>query len=401
MRNILFLQGIPGASMRLIGEELARHGAKISRINFNGGDCVNGRFSGISYRGKLANFRPWLSELCREKSIDSIVLFGSSRPFHRAAIALALAEEIDIFALEEGYLRPNSVTLEFWPKGQQWQAPNSLEQCHKCAENLPAGFAEAPVPARFKRRLKNSITYWTSATLGMPFFPFYRSHRINAAPLEMLYWIKRWLFRGTELRQSQEALTQVGLGSELCNFFLLPLQLDGDAALSERSNFASMGEAARGIISSFAADAPQNAKLLINLHPYDPDLANWRRAIADLAQEYSLQTRLHFVEKADLGPLLDQCRGVVTINSTVGQLALEKRTPVLALGDAHYALPGLTHQGSLQSFWNDPAPPQSGAYRAYARALWSQCLVNGGFHSDAALSMLAKSAAARILKEDP
>jgi len=40
-RHFLFLQGMPGGFFRLLGAELAQRCARVSRINFNGGDWAD------------------------------------------------------------------------------------------------------------------------------------------------------------------------------------------------------------------------------------------------------------------------------------------------------------------------------------------------------------------------
>ena len=44
--------------------------------------------------------------------IDLVFLFGDCRPIHRAAHDVATAMGIDVGVFEEGYLRPDFITLE-------------------------------------------------------------------------------------------------------------------------------------------------------------------------------------------------------------------------------------------------------------------------------------------------
>ena len=99
--------------------------------------------------------------------------------------------------------------------------------------------------------------------------------------------------------------------------------------------------------------------------------------------------RIQFIEHGDLDSLLDACAGVVTVNSTVGGLALAKGKPVHALGRVLYVIAGLSDPGPLARFWQAPQPPEPGAHDLFARALWSECLLNAGFHSREGLARLA------------
>lgn len=389
--TILFLQGLPGPSSRLIAGEFQRRGARVLRINCNGGDWFDWRGGGRCYRGPLEQFGDWLARLLIAEKIRAIVLFGAERPHHRAASAAARGQGIDLFVLEEGYLRPNSVTLEHWPRGVAWAWPASLDECRTRAAET-ARPAEVAIPGHFFPRMRQSITYWLAAVPLRPLFRHYRSHRPHHSFFEMLAWNRRWARAFGERRKSRQALDRV----KGARFFLLPLQIDGDAQLVHRSPFGGMAEALEAAITDFVAHAPSDCHLLVKRHPLDPDLAGWRRITERLAARDPLG-RIHFIEHGDLDQLLESCAGVVTVNSTVGTLALARGRPVHVLGRAIYGLDGLCDTAPLSRFWHDPQPPQPGAYDCLAAMLWSECLLNAGFHSREGLARLAPLAADRIL----
>lgn len=385
--TFLFLQGLPGPSSRLIARELMRRGARVLRVNLNGGDWLDWRLGGISYRGEPGGFAPWLAALCQREEVSALVLFGADRPLHRAAIEMARGQGIDVFVLEEGYLRPNSVTLEHWPGGQAWHWPESVADC---AERAGDEVVETPIPGYFFPRMMQSIAYALASFLLGPFYRHFRSHRPYHSFFEFLAWNRRWLRSPWERTRSRQALAAIA-GRR---FFLLPLQIDGDAALVHRSRFASMTAAIEAVVADFAVHAPADAFLLVKRHPLDPDLCGWRRVVERIAAG---DPRIRFIELGDLDPLLDRCAGVVTVNSTVGALALGRGRPVHALGRALYAVPGLADPGPLARFWADPQPGEPGAFDLLRRALWSECLLNAGFHSSEGLARLAPAAARRML----
>lgn len=385
----LFLQGLPGPSSRLIARELAQRGARVLRVNCNGGDLLDWRFGGLSFRGKLEQFGPWLDVLCLREGVTALVLFGANRPHHRAAIDMARGQGIDVFVLEEGYLRPNSVALEHWPKGQAWPWPESLADCEQRATNAAA---DTPIPGYFFPRMTQSIAYALASFLLGPLYSHYRSHRPHHSFCEFFAWNRRWSRAWRERRDSKRALAAVA-GQR---FFLLPLQIDGDASLVHRSAYQGMAEAVAAVVADFRAHAPAGTMLLVKRHPLDPDLAGWRRVTMRIAGG---DPQIRFIEHGDLAPLLDACAGVVTVNSTVGALALAKGRPVHALGRALYAIAGLSDPGPLAKFWHDPQPPEPGACDLFVRALRSECLINAGFHSGKGLARLAPLAATRILEQ--
>ena len=392
-RHFLFLQGLPGPAFRRIARRLETQGHRTSRINFTGGDLADWHFRGTAYRGGTSDFGTWLRHRIGQEQVTDLVLLGDRRPLHRQAIDAAQQSGIDVHVFEEGYLRPNSVTIERWRGGQPWEPPTSLAACQVLAANTV--FVEAGIENRFIRRWREAVMYWIWTVLLMPAFPRYRSHRQLSAVNEMLAWLRRYLRRSREYDASGQALADLGNRP----FFLFPLQLDGDAQLVYRSPFAAIEQAVSAVFASFASHAPDDLHLLVKRHPFDPDPRRWRRRIGVLAAEAGLSCRVHFVEFADLDALLAQCRGVVTVNSTVGGLALRQGRAVHVLGQALYAMPGLATAGPLAPFWTAPQPVAPDDFAIFAGALWQECLVNAGFHGKDALARLAAEAAQRLGRE--
>lgn len=390
-RHFVFLQGLPGPALRRLATRLADDGAAISRINFNGGDWADWGWRGTLYRGDVTRFADWFERWCRARHVTDIVLFGDSRPLHLSAIAVARQLQLDVHVLEEGYLRPNTVTLERWRRGQPWVAPATLAACAHRAGPVDA---ERAIAGSFQRRMREAAAYWAWTVALWPVFWRYRSHRPVPAWRELIQWIRRRLRRSGERRMSAAAERTV----QDQPFFLFPLQLDGDAQLVHRSPFAAMRDAVAAVMDSFARHAPGAAQLVVKRHPFDPDPQHWRQTVEAMAQRRGIGHRVHMVEFGDLDHLLERCRGVVTVNSTVGGLALRRGTPVHVLGSALYAMPGLATAGDLSGFWTDPAPPVAGGYDLFSAALRSECLLNAGFHSEEGLARLADLGAARLLQ---
>lgn len=378
-RHFLFLQGLPGPSFRMLGEALREAGHRVSRVNFNGGDWFDWRIGdAVNYHGRAGGWADWLRSYLTAHKVTDIVLFGELRPHHRAAIALAAEMPLQLFEFEEGYLRPNHVTVERWLNGSKdGDAPATIAQAEEIA-----------VEGSFGRRMRDSSLYWVAATLARPLFPHYRSHRIFPAWRELLYWCRRRWRKTREKRESKAVMSELGHHP----FILFPLQLDGDAQIVGRSDFESMTHALDHVLQSFAANAPPGLMLVVKRHPFDPDPSSWAKQIAGLARQQGISGRVRYISRFDLEPLLDQCRAVVTVNSTVGPLALARGKPVHVLGQAIYDQPGLVDRQMLDRYWKSPAPPEPGAFEAFAAELRRRSQVNGGFHSDSALDLLVRNA---------
>jgi capsular polysaccharide export protein len=390
--HFLFLQGLPGPFFRRLARRLLASGKRVSRINFNGGDVIDWRMAGShSYRGNLASWSGWLDRHLREQVVTDIILFGDCRPLHRVAIEVAGRCGVRAHVFEEGYLRPHHVTLER-------SGVNGFSTLPRTMDDLRAIAAGDPIPAvevhgDFSRRARDALVHYLGVFFASPAFPRYRTHRARSFLHEGLGWATRYARRRQEEVASAEALAGVA-GRR---FFLLPMQLDGDAQLGVHSRHGSMERALSLILLSFADHAPEDCVLVVKMHPLDPNLGRWRRRIGRLARDLAMSGRVAFIERAALEPLLDASAGIVTVNSTVGPLALARGTPVHATGQAIYALPGLTHAGALDDFWQDPGTVDAENYAAFRTALMRTCLVNGGFHSDTALELLVANSARRLL----
>lgn len=386
-RHFVFLQGLPGPFFRMLATTLRGAGHRASRINFNGGDWLDWRIGdSVRYGGDMAGWKNWLCTYLKAERVTDLALFGELRPLHRAAISVAAEAGLRVYEFEEGYLRPNHVTIERWDAGRKATGFDAL-----------AVDDEIPVESRFGRRMNESVNYWLAATLLRPIFPHYESHRVNHAGVEMLHWCRRYLRKARETADSERAVRAIGNRA----FFLFPLQLDGDAQIVGRSMFGSMSEALDHVLASFAEYAPTDTMLLVKRHPFDPDLANWQSQVTKRSRGLSIDSRVAYVSRFDLDWLLGRCRGVVTVNSTVGPLALAKGKPVQVLGQAIYDRPGLVGPDQLETFWRFPTPPQPGAFDAFVSELKRSSQVNGGFHSTAGLELLVRNALALMLAGEP
>ena len=106
--------------------------------------------------------------------------------------------------------------------------------------------------------------------------------------------------------------------------------------------------------------------------------------------------RIHYLSDWDIAAVVKNAIGVVTVNSTVGTLALNSGKPVLVLGHAVYKIPGIVSVKGLDAFWTNPSPPDMALYSAFRQVLADRCLIRGGLLSDEGLQMLVENAADRL-----
>ena len=396
-RRFLFLQGPPGPFFRQLGEEMAREGIPVHRINLNGGDRRDWPEGAVDFRGRFSEWPVFLDTFLRENGITDVLLFGDCRPYHLTAHGIAAARNVRTHVLEEGYIRPDWMTLE--PEGVN--ARSSLSRDRNWfieeARRLPPEPELPPITASFKRRARDSYWYYHHVLTGCLAYPHFRSHRTTPILKEGFGWL--WKF--VRARRAAEAAAQVLRRLEQKPLFLLPLQLSGDYQIRAHSPFPDMQSAASYAIRSFAANAPADVHLLLKAHPLDCSFYDWRRFVRRHARALGMEGRLHFVDGGDLEAMVRGARGLVCVNSTSATLALANDVPVCTLGRAIYDLKGLTHQGHLDGFWRDPTPPQAGLYAAFRRVLVDRCLVRGGLASESAVTVLIESMIERLARVDP
>lgn len=87
---------------------------------------------------------------------------------------------------------------------------------------------------------------------------------------------------------------------------------------------------------------------------------------------------------------------MVTVNSTVGLRAIVLGRPVKALGRAVWDVPGLAHQGPLDRFWADAAPPDTALRDDFLRALQATTQVRGVFYAEGGRTRAVAETVARL-----
>jgi capsular polysaccharide export protein len=328
----------------------------------------------------------------REHGITDLILFGDCRPYHASARGIAALRGVRTHVLEEGYIRPDWMTLE--PEGVNARSTLSRDKewFLREASGLPPEPELPPVTASFRRRARDSYWHFYSVFLGRLRYPHYRSHRPTSILLEGLGWA--WKFANERRRAARAERVIAELSDK--PIFLLPLQLSTDYQIRTHSLFPDMQSAAAYVIESFAANAPPDVHLLLKAHPLDPSFFSWSKFTRRIALRLGIEHRLHFVDGGSIEAMLEGARGLVCVNSTSATLALARDIPVCTVGEAVYDMPGLTHRGHLDSFWTNPTPPEPGVYEAFRRVLVDRSLVRGGIASESALELLTESILDRL-----
>lgn len=394
-KTFLFLQGPHGPYFAMLAEALRARGHGALRININGGDKLDWPGEATDYRGTFRNWPLFFDDFIVNHGVTDLLLYGDCRPYHASAHGMARLRGVRVHVVEEGYIRPDFLTLQddgvngnsTLPLEPQWY----LDQ----ARALPEYQVLPPVPSTFRARARNTMRNGLASALLRPYFPFYRTHRPHSFLIESVSWCYKLLRRNRDLTKAAAEWERV----KDERYFCLPLQLNSDYQIRVHSPFGNMRAGLRFVLKSFARYAPTDVKLVVKRHPLDPALVAWERLTRRLAVQYGIEDRVVYLADWDIAEVVAKSVGVVTVNSTVGTLALNSGKPVLVLGHAVYKVPGVVHHGSLDEFWAAPRSPDMVLYSAFRRVLVDRCLIRGGLLSEEGLQMLVDNAVERLARE--
>ena len=379
-RHTLLLQGPMGTFFSELADVLKAHGQRVTKVHFNGGDQVFWHHPGaLRYNGRMSELSDWLRRLIHEQQIDTLVIFGQMRPIHCVAREVARALGIEVFVFEEGYLRPNYITIER-------RGVNALSRQPRVASFYQQRPIVRPTPPQptgqniWRMTIIATVYSWAT-TLLKPWYWRQTYHRRINPVGEALRWIRgavrqrvyAWAERGELAFLTDEARSR--------RWFLLPLQVRGDSQVKDHSRFKGMEHLLDEVVASFAQHAPADALLVVKHHPMDRAYTNYRAHIRALASQHGLEERIRYLHDQHLPTLLAHTRGVVTINSTVGLQALYHGTPVITLGESVYQIPGLVYGGTLQEFWHEPGTVDRALYARFRAHLIASTQLNASFYA--------------------
>ncbi len=399
-QSFLFLQGVATPFFAKLEEALANTVHSVLRINFCGGDWLfRNHFSDlhrhIDYQGKPEGLADFYLKIFDDYLITDIILFGDTRPLHQSAIELARKRNITIHVFEEGYFRPNWVTLDkdgvnansTLSKDPEWFL--NYVKDHPQVLSAPKNNLTSPVSLSI--RAWHDIRYHLANLFLKPKYPHYVTHRPEKASKEYWGWIQRMPSLKFYFNKKSEQLINNLLNSQK-PFYVLPLQLDADSQIRVHSPIKSITDVILTTLKSFAEHAKTNSVIVIKLHPFDPWFIDYPAVIRETAKAYNIdENRILYLEAGNLVPLLDKAEGAIVVNSTVGTLALTHNCPVIALGSAIYDMQGLTFQGKLDDFWHSAAAPDKTLFNAFRATVIELTQINGNFYNEKGMNLAVEN----------
>jgi len=395
-RTILFLMGPTSSFWRELADEFEARGARVVKVCFGMGDWLFWRpRSAVHYRGRLSRWPAFLEALIDREKVTDILYYADRQPYHLAASKIARAKSIPAMTIENGYLRPDWITLEQGGMGAYSHFPADPAVIRRLAEGVPQPDLSVKYPAGFWTEMVHEAAFHLFNYSWRIFYPFYTSGKYYDPLLEILIGLPGLV--GQKRREAAAARLIGELAEGSAPYFVCALQMQGDYQIRANSAYAHISEMIEEVIASFAREASAEARLVFKQHPHDNGRENWPGHIRRSAARHGVESRVHFMDGGDLGKLLEKARGCVIINSTVGLFALRKLCPTKLLGIAIYDMPGLTHQGPLESFWQRPAPVDAGLFDDFVRVLAAGIQVKGSFYHEEGKARAIREVVSRVL----
>lgn len=391
-RRFLIVSAPFGKFSRILAEVITSMGGEVARMLFNAGDVVTWRRSGgIAFKGDA---NAWHQEVpLRSEAYTDIIVFGEGGPYNQAVLSQRDKIASRVWVLENGYFRPDWVTLE-------QDGVNGSSRLPRQASSYPMPGPEMPVTQPIGKILPHHVMnislYHLYQMVGGLAFPRYR-HPYTMSPLWQ-FWghVRRYCALGLQSRSACDAQVIRARGP----FFIACLQREGDAQLLRYSKFADNTAFLAEVMSSFAAHAPKQARLVVKNHPLDPGLSDLAHMTRCLAVERGIEGRVDFIDGGNLAQLCRAAQGMVVNNSSAALSALGFGTPVSVLGKAFFDFEGLTDQQPLDDFWTKPAACNPKLFTAFRAHVIAKSQINGNYHEPRAIRPTAERIAVAFAMRD-
>lgn len=377
-KNILFLQGPMGNFFQKIDKLFRENGSITYKIGFNAGDrFFSYKDNYIAYKNTRENYKEFIAEFLKKQSIDKMFLFGDCRFYQNISIKVAEKLNIEVFVFEEGYIRPNYITMEKYGVNDFSHISRKASFYHKIILQKEA-LAEDTNLSQFKMIMSACIYYSLSNIFSFQ-YPNYMHHRDFSAIKELFYGsrslIRKFIFPFYEkkyLFMLQNELSK--------NYFFVPLQTHNDFQILEHSGYRSIEKFIIEVLESFAKSKSQSW-LVFKHHPIDRGRKTYKEFIVNQAEILKIEKKVLILFDTYLPICLKNAMGTVTINSTVGLSSLYHGTPTITLGNAIYDIDGLTCKGmTLEKFWQTRNKPDMNLLKKYRQFIIDNTQLNASYY---------------------
>ena len=381
-KNALILQGDWEGGISNVALDMISSGISVTKVILNAAEWIYVRrgVPTVSYDEPLDSFEPWLRKYIANSGTDCVILYNQYRPYNEIGWRIAKELNIQCIVLELGLLRPDFCTIysrdfdHFDYLKSEWR---KLEMNDVILEEqeVPPHLAMMKTMTKMKQFAAFFLFSRVMAIFGRQ-YTHYVDQRGQGFFHHFYALIKSGLrYQG---RAKHSRYNQLFAQEWRDNFFLVPLQVHCDSQITKRSDFESIEDFIDSVVDSFIKNAPAGSKLVFKVHPMDRGYKDYHKKIKEI-NRIDGNKRIHYVDRVHLPTALNHCKGVVTINSSVGLSALIHRKKLICLGEAAFDLENLSYQGSLESFWNSDFVPSREKMRNFINLLKLTSQANGTF----------------------
>ena len=383
-KNILLLQGPMGKFFNLLDHKFMSLGATTFRIGLNAGDefFADARHF-IPFKGRIEEWKSFIAAFNKKHSIDMVFVFGDCRFYQNKAIKTAKKQGLEVFVFEEGYVRPDFITLEKNGVNDNSSLPREREfydalEYHDKMECNSKNILH--IGNTYKEVVWQATLYYLVGNIFFFKYPHYHHHRTFSALLEAFYGVRNFVrkqrYRFQEFNAQKLYQTQLHK-----QYYFVALQTYEDFQILHHSDYKNIEEFIVEVLSSFAHNAPKDKYLMIKHHPMDRGKKDYARFISAYAGKLGCAERVNVVYDVHLPTLLKNAIATVTINSTVGVSSLYHTTPTLCRGRSFYDIKGLTSKGvKLDDFWENYKAVDGELFNKFRCYLIQKTQVNGSFY---------------------
>ena len=212
-------------------------------------------------------------------------------------------------------------------------------------------------------------------------YPLYKHHRDFSIIKEFKILIVN-IYRLFKYKIYEFNFEKIILRKYQKKYYFVPLQTSSDFQVKVHSDFCSIEDFIKQVLTSFARYAPNDKFIFFKHHPIDRGRLNYKDIIEEYSSELNIKSRVKILYDVHLPSLLRNAIGTVVINSTVGFSSIFHNTPVICLGRSIYNIEGLTAKNTkIDQFWTKKLKIDKIKYKKFRSYLIKKTQINTNFYS--------------------
>ena len=185
----------------------------------------------INFQGRPEEWGAFFDSVSRLLAPVAIVLMGDMRFYHKVAIERARLRGIHVICLEEGYMRPNFVTVEL--DGVNSNSPLRRNFLAEYKADTEAGRKRTrvirnvpPIGSEIFWAAVSATTYYVAKAIGSLRFRHYQHHRKRHVVAEFVMWMRGYVLKAMRVSANNKKILDSKLISLLANSTLTQVEID-------------------------------------------------------------------------------------------------------------------------------------------------------------------------------